>query len=363
MIPLFAPDLGPDEQLALNQCIESGWISSASPQVGELEQALSSLTGSPHVIAVQSGTAALHLALLAHDIGPGDEVLVPDLSFIATANVVRYVGASPVLVDVDADTWQMDLELATQYLDTQPHRVKAILLVHVLGYAANALQWQHLAQRHNLPLIEDAAGAIGTTLSGQQVGTFGACGILSFNGNKLVTTGGGGAVLCKQPHVAARIRHLANQAKTPGPGYDHDQVGYNYRMSGLAAALGLAQLKRLPAFLQQHEQLFHFYQALFPAARFPLAIPSSSPNHWLLTAKFQDRSSIQARADQAGIQTRVFWTPIHLQVPYQSCRFLANQTQTSEGERIWQQALSLPSGSGLTKADIATIGEVFRGSR
>ena len=356
MIPLFAPDMSPEEQSAMQQCLESGWISSAAPQVAEFERALADYTGSPHVVAVQSGTAALHLALLVHGIGPGDEVLLPTLTFIATANAVRYTGATVVLVDAEPDTWQMDPALVEEYLANENHAVKAILLVHVLGYLADVTVWEDIAERHGLVLIEDAAGAIGSRLGDRHAGSIAECGILSFNGNKLVTTGGGGAVLCQYADVAARVRHLANQAKLPGPGYDHDLVGYNYRMSGLGAVLGLVQLQRLPDFLDRHRHLHEFYQELFPEAIFPKPVEDSSPNHWLITARMANRDQIQAIFDGADIQTRPFWTPMHLQLPYAEDRYLSHHNHS---ETIWQEALSFPSGSGLTDRELDTIREVI----
>lgn len=356
MIPLHAPDIGQQEIAAMNTCLQSGWISSAAPQVGQFEEALQNVTSSKHVVAVQSGTAALHLALLVAGIGQGDEVLIPDLTFIATANVVKYTAATPVLIDVMEDSWQMDIDLAKKYLADSQGKVKAIILVHVLGYAADAIAWRALADEYDITLIEDAAGAIGTTLHGRQVGTFGQIGILSFNGNKLVSTGGGGAVLCETEEIATKIRHLANQAKMPGPGYDHDQIGYNYRMSGLGAVLGLVQLERLGEFLNNHKERYQEYQQLLPDAVFPTILPHSAPNHWLTTCRLTQPEKLAGEFQQSSIQSRPFWTPIHLQKPYVDSVFVSNDKAST---RIWQESISLPSGSGLTDREIQTIREAI----
>lgn len=340
-------------------CLESGWISSAAPQVGEFEESLRHKTGASHLVAVQSGTAALHLALLAAGITAGDEVLIPDLTFIATANVVNYVQATPVLIDVVEDSWQMDIELARNYLSGN-HRVKAIILVHVLGYAADAHAWRALADEHGITLIEDAAGAIGTTLHKQQVGTFGHFGTLSFNGNKLLSTGGGGAVMCESASSAATIRHLANQAKISGPGYDHDQIGYNYRMSGLGAVLGLVQLDRLQEMLVVHQLRFEDYRALLPDAIFPTVLTQSTPNHWLTTCRLADCQRLAEILQQHKIQTRPFWTPLHLQRPYADARYLSHREIST---KLWRESISLPSGSGLTDREIQTIREAIRDAR
>lgn len=341
----------------MNTCLKSGWISSAAPQVSEFEEAIQQATGSKYVVAVQSGTAALHLALVAAGLQAGDEVLIPDLTFIATANSVKYTGATPVLIDVEEDHWQMDIELASAYLSENPGKVKAILLVHVLGYAADAIAWRVLADLHGIILIEDAAGAIGTTLHGRHVGTFGQIGTVSFNGNKLVSTGGGGAILCEQEEVASKIRHLANQAKVPGPGYDHDQVGYNYRMSALGAVLGIVQLGRLDEFLSKHLERYEEYQQLLPDAIFPTILPGSSPNHWLTTCRLKNRETLAESFQRASIQSRPFWTPIHFQAPYCNSEFVTNNEFST---RIWRESISLPSGSGLADHEIQTIREAIR---
>ncbi len=360
MIPLHAPDISPLEQAAMADCMSSGWISSAAPQIEAFEQLLQSITGADEVVALQSGTAALHLALVAAGLEPGDEVLVPDLTFIATANAVRYVRGVPVLVDAEAHSWQMDLELARAYLEAHPGKVKAVVLVHVLGYAADAEAWLALAREHGIILIEDAAGAIGTNVAGKHVGIVGDMGILSFNGNKLVTTGGGGAVLCRDSSRAHLMRHLANQAKMSGIAYDHDQVGYNYRMTGLGAALGVAQLQRLPELLDKHRHIFGHYRSFLKDAVFPAVLPESAPNHWLTTARVPDRDRIHAACTAAGIQVRPFWTPLHLQAPYRACTFLGRDCVS---ESIWQQAISFPSGSGLTADDLKTVKDVIERGR
>lgn len=344
----------------MNACLETGWISSAAPQVGQFEQALQEATGAQHVVAVQSGTAALHLALLAAGVGAGDEVLIPDLTFIATANSVQYTGASPILIDVEEASWQMDIDLARSYLAANSDKVKAIIIVHVLGYAADAIAWRALTDEYGIILIEDAAGAIGTTFHGRQVGTFGQVGTLSFNGNKLVSTGGGGAVLCETEATAVKIRHLANQAKVPGPGYDHDQVGYNYRMSGLGAVLGLVQLERLDELMEKHQDRYDEYRKLLPNAIFPTILPDSSPNHWLTTCRTKHPKKLGSALQQASIQSRPFWTPIHLQGPYDNSTFVSNDDSSTW---IWQESLSLPSGSGLTDREIQTIREAILRAR
>lgn len=357
MIPLHAPDLGTEEATALNECLRSGWISSAGPQVAAFEAALQSATGAAEVVVVQSGTAALHLALLALNLQPGDEVLVSDFTFIATANALRYVGATPVLVDAEADSWQADADLAAEYLPRARGRVKAILLTHAYGQAADLAGWLDLALRYELPLIEDAAGALGTRYRGQAVGTLADFGTLSFNGNKIVTTGGGGAILCRDREQAQFLRHLAQQAKLPGPAYDHDQVGYNYRLSGIAAALGLAQLQRLPTMLNRHATWQQRYQQLLPQARFPQPVAGTRPNYWLSSALLPERDAWQAHFTHHGIQTRPLWTPLHQQPPYQDCRYLTRNRVT---ELLWQQGLSLPSGSGLREAEWQQIQKAIR---
>jgi perosamine synthetase len=287
-------------------------------------------------------------------------VLMPDLTFVAPANAISYCGAEPVLVDVDRATWQLDPELVVQFLAEEcerrqgicrhiptGRRVAALLLVHTLGYAAPVDRLRDLLAPWGLPLVEDAAEALGSRLQGQALGTFGTVGCLSFNGNKVLTTGGGGMILTADPQLAAQARHLSTQARRDAFTYRHDAVGYNYRLSSMAAALGISQLQRLPDTLARKAAIAQRYQAALPPAHWPQPLPHSQPNHWLMTALVPQRDALAQRLHADAIECRALWTPMHALPMFQDCRYLS-QHQVSQ--QLFDQALSLPSSPTLSPA-------------
>lgn len=365
MIPLSVPDIDEEDLQSVQACLNSGWVSSAGPWVKNFEQSMAKYCGVPDAVALSSGTAALHLALQVAGVGPGDLVLMPNLTFVAPANAISYLGASPFLVDVDPEHWQMDLDLVKMELATclkrvnghwvernSGRRIAGILLVHLLGYAHDVHGWIELARKYGWPLIEDAAEAVGSSYDGRALGTWGDIGCLSFNGNKIMTTGGGGMVFSQHPEWLERVRHLSTQARVDAFTYYHDQVAYNYRMSSMAAALGLSQLKRLPAFMAQKNEIMNRYQANLPDLVFPISSEACKPNHWLCTAKVLDRNGLAQALQEVGIQTRALWTPMNQLPMFTSSPYLS-QDQVSQ--QIFQQALSLPSSSSLSENAQARI--------
>ncbi|WNJ19266.1 aminotransferase class I/II-fold pyridoxal phosphate-dependent enzyme [Pontibacter sp. G13] len=361
LIPLSAPVIIPEMLTDLNHRLASGWVSTAGPAVREFEQALEDFVGIGHGIATQSGTAALHVSLVALGLGPGDGIIVPDLTFIATANTVQYIGATPILVDVKASDWQMDLDLLEEYLTHQCHStdhglkdshtgciVRAVIAVHALGAIGEMNRLQEICQTHELVLIEDAAQSLGSIRDSQSAGTFGEIATLSFNGNKILTTGGGGMVLTNNPELADRVRLLINQAKIPGKSYDHSDVGYNYRMPAINAALGLAQMPYLAEWIQQKRILGQRYRALLEpmGVNFQQLGDSKHSNHWLVTGRFQDPIMVQEALEAASIMARPLWTPLHQQAPYQDFPFI---TRDRISETIHGEALSLPSSANLSE--------------
>lgn len=357
-IPLSVPEITDADQARVQACLASGWVSAAGPWVTDFEAEMAACLGSPHAVALSSGTAALHLSLQLAGVQPGDLVLMPDLTFIAPAHALRYLGADPALVDVDPATWQMDVSLTAQFLqgDCEPQasglyhratgrRVAALLVVHALGYAAPMDRLLDLAQTYRIPLIEDAAEALGSRLQGRALGTFGQMGCLSFNGNKLLTTGGGGMILTADAALAARARHLSTQARSDAFTYRHDALGYNYRLSSMAAALGLSQLDRLDHTLARKRAIAQRYFDALPQLAWPTPIPHSSSNYWLMTALVPDRDALAARLQSAQIDRRCLWTPLHQQPQFQDSLYLTEQRVS---ERLFASALSLPSSVGLT---------------
>jgi len=371
-IPSAEPFFGGNEGRYLQECLATGWVSSAAPQVERFERAVTEWTGSAHAVATASGTAALHVALLACGVGPGDEVLVPALTFIATANAVRYCGAVPVFMDSEPVAWGLDPDKVGDFLDRRGasregtcvdrangRTIRAIVPVHVLGHAANLGPLLDLAAERSLAVIEDAAGAFGARHAGRAVGTLGRAGCLSFNGNKIVTAAGGGMVLAGDEALARRARYLATQAADGDGPFVHGEVGYNYRLTGLQAALGLAQLEQLEDFIAVKRRIAARYAAALaglPGVRPLEAPPWSDSTFWMSAAlldpaRFGPAPELAARARAAGIGIRPLWLPLHRQRPYAGCE--AHRVEVAD--RLHATAVCLPSSVGLTGQDQDTV--------
>lgn len=360
MIALHEPSLTEHESHLVQTCLASGWIAGGT-FIHEFEQAVAAYTGAKYAVATSSGSAALHVAMLAAGIGPGDRVLVTDLTFMAPVNAIIHCGATPVLVDVDAHGWQMDLGLLENWLEKERRQgalrsVTAIVAVHVLGAMGDMARLKAIAANYDLILIEDAAEALGTCWEGKHAGTWGAVGCLSFNGNKIVSTGGGGMVLTDNEHLAQRVRHLINQAKTTADGYIHDLPGYNYRLPNINAAIGVAQMARLPAMLAQKACIAEWYRAAFRQIEDQIMDISIPPevrwNHWLLTKLMPRPAEILTCLKQHQITARMLWPPASSQV---YCADFEYITADRQAFRIYSQSLSLPSSVSLTQKQVEHI--------
>ena len=359
-IPLCIPFMGGNERAYLNQCIDSNFVSSVGPFVDRFEQEFAAFVGVPRAVACVNGTAALHIALILAGVGPGDEVLVPTFTFIATINPVKYLGAEPVFVDAEAASWNMDPDLVAQELeDRKRHNrpmPKAVVVAHLLGHPANIAPVAAICKDYGIPLIEDAAESLGATWDdGVHPGTIGDFGAYSFNGNKIMTTGGGGMIVCRSEGDAARAKHLTTQARMPGVEYNHDEVGYNYRLTNLAAALGVAQLEQLSAFVADKRRIAAGYDAALTAIDGmtpPPSLPWARPSFWLYsalvntTAAGMDRTALLEALQKEGIQTRPLWHPVHTMDMYRRCRFVGGGV----ADDLFARGLSLPCSVGLTPA-------------
>jgi dTDP-4-amino-4,6-dideoxygalactose transaminase len=359
-IALAEPTLNGNEARYLQECIDTNFVSSVGPFVERFEREFAAFVGARHAVAVASGTAAIHLAIRALDIADGAEVFVSDLTFIASANPITYERAIPVLVDSERTTLNLDPARVIDELERRDRAGRrqpaAIEVVHLLGHPADLEPIQEAADRYRIPVIEDASEALGATwtagrLAGRQVGSVGAIGCFSFNGNKIMTTGNGGMVVTDDPEIARRVRHLSTQARLPGRAYDHDEVGYNYRLSNIAAAVGVAQLEQLPDLLARRRALAGRYDraiasipGLGPAARAPWAEPS----FWLYTAHL-DRDAGLTRDELldglavVGIEGRPIWTPLHRIELLADAPRLGHET----ADAIFEGGVSLPSSSSL----------------
>lgn len=355
---LSPPDLSGREREYLLAALDSGWVAPVGPDLDAFEQELAVAMGVPHVVALASGTAALHLALHAHGVGRGHEVLVSTLTFVATANAVLYTGATPVFVDSEDTSWCMDPHLLAEELE---HRARtgtlpaAVVAVDLYGQCAEWERIEHLCAQHGVLLVEDAAEALGATLHGRPAGGFGTCGVLSFNGNKLITTSGGGALGCRSEALARRVRHLATQAREPVAHYEHVEMGFNYRLSNLLAALGRAQLEQVPQKIARRRATRAWYQELFahvPGVRFLADRPGTVSNAWLTVLTVDEQQAgfpaadIGRVLDAANIESRPVWKPMHLQPQFA----FASTVGGAVAERLFATGWCLPSGSSLTPA-------------
>jgi perosamine synthetase len=380
-IPLSVPHIAGNEWSYTKDCLDTGWVA-GGPYVTRFEESLARLTGSPHVVACQSGTAALHVALLLHGIGAGDAVVVPAVTFIATCNAVSYTGARPVFVDCD-DHLNMDPAGVADYLshgcDSADGRlvdratgltVRAIMPVHVFGMPCDMVALRAIAEEHGLVLIEDAAESLGSTwatgeFAGKHTGTVGAMGALSFNGNKIVTCGGGGALLTADDGLAARARHLTTTAKVDPVRFVHDEIGYNYRLTNAAAAIGLGQLEQLPRFVEAKRRNRDVYireLADVPGVRVMDAPEGTSPNWWFYAVLIEpseagaDWGAVMAALAQQGVESRPLWQLNNLQQPY-----LAAHTWRDERSRYFHdRVLNVPCSSGLGEGDVVRVCDVIR---
>ena len=367
-VPLHAPEFRGREREYLNDCIDSGWVSSVGAYVDRFERDLEALTGAARAVAVVNGTAALDVCLRLAGVGPGDEVLVPTLTFVATANAVTYRGATPHFVDSEAATLGVDPQRLDVYLEgvaevqagTCVNRrtgapIRALVAMHVFGHPCDIEGLQAVAARWGLALVEDAAEALGSRWRGRHAGTFGRLGALSFNGNKLVTTGGGGAVLTNDPELGRRAKHLTTTAKVPHAwAFDHDEIGWNYRMPNLNAALGCAQLEQLEGMIARKTRLARRYAAAFAGvqgARMLEPREGAVVNHWLNALVLDEpdragRDAVLAALNGAGFGARPLWTLMHRLPMYAACP----RDDLPTAEALAARVINLPSSAALADA-------------
>jgi perosamine synthetase len=355
VIHIASPDLSGNEKLYVNECLDSTWISSAGHFIGDFERAFASLCGSKHAVATNNGTTAIHLILAALNIGPGDEVIVPVLTYIATANAVRYCGAEPVFVDVEPDTMNMDPRLFEAAITD---RTRAVIPVDLYGHPADMVAITRIAERHGIHVVEDSAEAHGAEISGERVGSFGLATAFSFFGNKILTTGEGGAVTTDDDVLAARLRLLRGQGMDLERRYWFTDVGFNYRMTNIAAAIGLAQLERFEDSLTRRDLIAKQYDDLLgdePGLQLPSERPEVRRVNWLYTVTIgglsvERRDGLIDDLTKDGIETRPVFHPLHHLPPY-----LQPDRSYPVAERLGATGISLPTHLGLREGDITTV--------
>lgn len=346
-IYLSPPHVDDKEQQALTEALNSGWVAPVGPQLASFENQLTHRFSGKKALLLNSGTSALHTSLVLSGVKENDDVLTSSLTFAACANVILYQGAIPVFFDSESETWNMDPDLLSDYLEHTDKKPKAIIVTHLYGVPAKIRELTQVAKKYNVTLIEDAAEALGASFESKPVGSFGDFGIISFNGNKIITTSAGGALICNEQNYLEGL-HLATQANRGNGEYDHDMVGYNYRMSNILAGLGEAQLHKLDSFLLAKKQIFDRYKTeLSEFMEFPNEMEPSRSNYWLSTCLIHnDHSPVDLITwlDEENIEARRLWKPLHLHTPYRGFEFIG------EGicESLFMKGICLPSGSGLT---------------
>jgi dTDP-4-amino-4,6-dideoxygalactose transaminase len=360
---LSSPHMGGTELNYVHEAFDTNWIAPLGPNVDGFESDLVKfLGGDHHVAALSSGTAALHLALILLDVKAGDEVICQSMTFSASANPIVYQGALPVFVDSEEKTWNMSpefLEEAIRDRLAKGKKPKAIIVVHLYGMPAQMDEISAISRKYGIPLIEDAAEALGSTFKGQAMGSFGDISILSFNGNKIITTSGGGALVARSEAVVQKARFLATQARDKAPHYEHSQIGYNYRMSNICAGIGRGQMEVLSDRVRQRRKNYEFYKAELggiSGIQFPDEPgPSYFSNRWLtailIDHKLATSENISLSLSQDNIESRPLWKPMHLQPVFANAPYYGQDIS----KKLFEIGLCLPSGSNLTEENLDRI--------
>jgi dTDP-4-amino-4,6-dideoxygalactose transaminase len=365
---MSSPHMGGNERQYVNDAFDTNWIAPLGPNVNGFEHDLELfLNDDCHVAALSSGTAGLHLGLVLLGVKAGDEVICQTMTFSATANPIAYMGAKPVFVDSEKETWNMSptlLEEAIKDRIAEGKTPKAIIPVHLYGMPARMQEIMDVANHYKIPVLEDAAEALGSSINGRKCGTFGEIGVLSFNGNKIITTSGGGALVSHDASVVSDARFLATQARDEAPHYQHSKIGYNYRMSNLCAGVGRGQMEVLAKRIEQRRSIFNrYYERLAgkKGIRFLSEPDGYFSNRWLSTILIEPaeagftREDLRLALEKENIESRPLWKPMHMQPVFEGCAYYGDGT--SEG--LFQNGLCLPSGSNLTDEDLERIFDVF----
>lgn len=372
MIPLSIPKIEGNESKYVLDCLETGWISSAGSYVNQFEEMVANYAGAKYGIACMNGTVGLHIAQILLGVNENDHVIAPNITFIATLNAIKYTGAQPILIDVDADNWQMDLNLLEKYLQENTEskstengtfsfdkstgkRIRAIMPVHVLGNIGDMKRMLEIAKTYHLEVIEDSTEALGSTFEGKHAGTFGKIGVFSFNGNKIISTGGGGVIVTDNEEFAKKARHLTTQAKVSAMDYIHDEIGFNYRLVNVLAAIGVAQMETFSETLNDKKAMDAFYREQLEGIgdiKFQEIPEGTNPNCWLFTFSTSKMRELLDYLNSNGVQSRPFWMPMNqLEMFKEDIYYNLKDVSSS----VYENSISIPSSAGITKEQLETV--------
>ena len=377
MIPLSVPKIEGNESKYVLDCLNTGWISSAGSYVNQFEDMVAKYAGAKYGVACMNGTVGLHIAQVLLGITKDDHVIAPNITFIATLNAIKYTGAQPILIDVDINNWQMDLGLLEQYLEqntefkttksgtycfdtTTNKRVRAIMPVHVLGNIGDMDRLLSISKKYHLDIIEDSTEALGATFKNKHAGTFGKIGVFSFNGNKIISTGGGGVIVTDDQAIAKKARHLTTQAKISAMDYIHDEIGYNYRLVNVLAAIGVAQMETFNTTLQSKASMDRFYRKHLNNIgdiKFQEIPVGTHPNGWLFTFRTSKMRQLLAYLNSNGVQARPFWMPMNQLEMFKKDIYITNANVSAT---VYETSISIPSSTGITNKQLQTVVETIK---
>ena len=373
MIPLSLPHLAGNEWQYVKDCLDTGWVSSAGAYVSQFENKVAEFAGCKYGVACVNGTTGLHLTMHMFDVKLGDHLIVPNITFIASANAASYTYANPIFLDVDPETWQLDLDLLETFLATETELrddrtylkatnkpIKAIMPVHVLGNMCDMYKLVKICQSYKIEVIEDASESLGSYYKGKHSGGFGKMGVFSFNGNKIITTGGGGVIVTDDEDLAKRAKHLTTQAKADPNTYYHDEIGFNYRLVNVLAAIGVAQMEQLPDFIQRKKHIDAYYREHLNGVgdiTFQKVEKEIDPNCWLFTFSSSKQAEMLTALKANEVIARPFWMPMNQLPMFQDNLYVQKYDHS---RKVHANSLSIPSSVNLTEVEMDTVIKVIK---
>jgi perosamine synthetase len=373
MILLSGPNVSGNEWKYVKDCLDTAWVSSVGSYVDQFEKMVAEYSGCKYGVAASNGTSALHIALELCGVKRNDYVIVPNVTFIASVNSICYTKARPILMDIDADTWQMDLDLLEQFLKNDTYikgdysylkknnrRIPVIMPVHVLGNMCDMDRLMAIADKYKLTVVEDSTEALGSYYKGKHAGSFGKFGTFSFNGNKIITTGGGGVIVTNDEALAKKAKHITTQAKSDPFEYIHDEVGYNYRLVNVLAAMGVAQMEQLPKFVTRKHEIDAFYKKELGGLgdiQFQKVLSDVNPNCWLFTFRTDKQRELLKALNDKKMQSRPFWVPMNKLKMFKKDLYI---TQTDKANQVYSTCLSIPCSTYITDQELRDIADTIK---